>query len=358
MSSERNVDVIHALVAQRRQGGLSLFFVPHNRWGSPDEGRPVLAVPVKKVPERSRRRDLVSLRGAHRALAAVWHEDLGFAGAHPAGRRLPLASLRLNSPTFGVPTTYRIAPLAVTLAAGHDELAARTGGLWLTPSQALARQELSPTVRQVLAPLAGLSGDEAALLLLGADGPADEWTRRLAEARWDVSRFGDLFEEMRQRLAERLRMDVKTRPLFAEPDEVDDALNEGAANALGGLASFDPGRGTAEGWLWAVVRNAAVNLLRERRRHGGVRVGCEEALLGAAGSWENPALLAEGSEAAEALLQRLEAMLAREREGVRRAWRMVVEQGQTYKEASEATGVPLGTLAARFFHVRRAVLGE
>src|SRR4051794_19615084 len=112
----REVEVLHALIARIEQGQLRLLFYPHDRWTAGD-GR-LLAMPTKRVRERSRRRNAVSQRGVHKATEALWHGDFGLTGPVPAGRRLPLETLRLHSPTHGVLTTYRIAPLALML--GND----------------------------------------------------------------------------------------------------------------------------------------------------------------------------------------------------------------------------------------------
>jgi RNA polymerase sigma-70 factor (ECF subfamily) len=347
--SERQIDVIHALVASPGSGEPRWLLFPHGRW-SAGPGLPLLALPAKKVARRGKG-TFFSRPGMRRALALLC-DEIGVAGARPAGRLLPLTQLPLHSPTAGVATEYRIAPLALPLAGGQERIARRVGGEWLTAGEALERADLSPTARVVLTGLHEIAGAaDLARRLFGAPD-ADERTRRLAEARWDDRLFGPLFEQMRPWLTERLRADATTAALFRVLGDVDDALSDAALNALTSLAAFDPARGTADGWLWVITRNAGVTVLRQRRRHKTVG---DAALGGLAGRGDDPAEWAEGRERAERVRRRLDSALGRLSAPVRQAWEAYQGGGVTYEEVAAATGVPMGTLAATFHRLRHSL---
>src|SRR5205823_6292052 len=67
-------------------------------------------------------------------------------------------------------------------------------------------------------------------------------------------------------LQARLRTCGSTRALARHQGDIDDAIHDAAVNALEHLDSFDPGRGTALGWLWVITRNCAISRLRRRSR--------------------------------------------------------------------------------------------
>jgi RNA polymerase sigma-70 factor (ECF subfamily) len=355
--TEREVQVIHLLMALRGQGEPRWLFFRHDRWRTSDGRSPMLAMPTKKVQPHGRESPSSS-RGAYRALTSVWRFDLGGPGPQPAGRRLPEVATVLRSPTHGVTTTYHIVPLAMPVAADKVARASRLGGEWLTTGEAVSRRDLSPTARVVLAHLHDLAGrkqENLAEALFGTTAATDEWTHRLGEARWDVRIFGELFKELRPWLVERLGRHSTTRELCRVPADVDDALSDAAMNALMALSTFDPAVGNAKGWLWVITRNAAVSVLRDRRRHGAVRLEGDEPHLAVARSNDDPAALAERMEWVHELQRRLSEALAKVPPAVQRAWHLYHAEGLTYAAAAKAVGVPIGTLASCFYRIRQAM---
>src|SRR5262245_7129631 len=123
--SERQLSVIHALLA-RPVGGVQRYLLyPHERWVSAPSGLPVLSLPVKKVGEGAGHR--VGQRQLREGLARALGEDLGSGGECPAYRRLAPVTLDLLSPTRREQTRYRIVPLLVHFDAGEEVGCTRPG---------------------------------------------------------------------------------------------------------------------------------------------------------------------------------------------------------------------------------------
>jgi len=356
--TQRRIDVLHVLAARGEGRRRQYLFYPHRKWTSPDSGRPVLALPTKKIAT-GRTASSLAAAALRRSFTAVLHEDLGLAVERPTWeRRLPRAGLEMCSPTQGVPTTYTIWPVLLPVdPPQHDALRARLGGRWLTGREALRHPLLSPTARRVLErgdlpsfdpSTAGETGERKAL-------PVDKWTARLAAAAraGDVNALGPLFEEMRPWLRACLRACPCTNPLFQVRDDVEDALQDAVVNALSHLHAFDPCLGSARTWLWTLTRNCAVTILRRRGRpivslfHEDGRP--REEIAGDEG---DPADLSEEREELVIARRRLEQALGLCGDKVRLAWELRHLHGKQYDEIAEVMGRPLGTIATWMHRVK------
>jgi hypothetical protein len=173
---ERSLHIVELLVRRRDEQGVVFLLYPHAAWKTAD-GKPCFTLPTKTSVD-----DCLE-PFEHGASVDYFLDEL-------LGRRLGLppecyaleqeldaVSLHMPSPTHGVETSYTVFPLDVWVEpAAREILRGRLGGVWFTPSQALADARLSPTAREVLT---ALLEREQSLNELYAQNPVAE---RAAEA--------------------------------------------------------------------------------------------------------------------------------------------------------------------------------
>jgi RNA polymerase sigma-70 factor, ECF subfamily len=105
-----------------------------------------------------------------------------------------------------------------------------------------------------------------------------------------------------------------------------------------GAGSFDPERGSAEGWIATIARNASRDALRRRRSTSVVDEGAEQSDPDA----DPPA---EVADAAEALV--LQAAVADLAPAMREVIELAYWHGLSQAEIAERLGLPLGTVKTR-----------
>lgn len=110
--------------------------------------------------------------------------------------------------------------------------------------------------------------------------------------------------------------------------------------------SFDRGRGPAFGWLAAIVRNRAIDLLRRRGREGPLDPEFAAALPDSA---PGPLDRAAQSESARMLAD----CLGELDEGPRRSILLAYYEGLTYEEAALRLATPVGTVKS---WIRRSLM--
>ena len=151
---------------------------------------------------------------------------------------------------------------------------------------------------------------------------------------------------------------VAFRLLGHEADALD-AVQEGFVKALTHLQSFQ-GRSSFKTWLLRVVRNAALDLGRQRGRR-------EALSLDAAGDGESahPRLLTadQASNGLDRADQRaaLDRALATLSDVQRQTFVLHADAGLSYREVAEALAISIGTVMSRLFYARqklRAYLNE
>ncbi len=130
-----------------------------------------------------------------------------------------------------------------------------------------------------------------------------------------------------------------------ERDLAEDALQEGFVEIWRKAEHFDPQRGRAEAWMAIIVRNRAVDLLRQRGRNPST-LGDSDALTALAGKAR------EGGETDPvdylALLACLDELQDQDREAVLLAY----YEGASREELSQRYEAPVNTIKAR---LRRAL---
>ena len=167
--------------------------------------------------------------------------------------------------------------------------------------------------------------------------PETELARRAAGG--DADAFG----ELAVRHAESARR--VARALLGNPEDADDAVQDGVLDAWRAVDRFDPARPFGP-WLIRIVLNAA----RDRGRRRKIREAEPLAPVHAAGG------PLPDEEAARALLREaLERSLRALPERQRLAVTMFDAEGYAHDEIAELLGVPVGTARSDVFHARRAL---
>lgn len=126
------------------------------------------------------------------------------------------------------------------------------------------------------------------------------------------------------------RMIGVARRIVGRQDIAQEAVHDAFLNIWRGASSFDPARGLARGWLYAVVRNRALSILRDESRF----VGDGEEPVPPQADMSVDALPASSR-----LRRCLEALDAKPRSAVVLSY----VHGLTHAELAGKLGVPLGT---------------
>lgn len=353
----RHVHALHLLVSRERRYNDEVLLFDHDRWPAPHAGGAALTVPTKKIAES----DAAPTDGAvTRTLANLLADELelGLRNRH-FGHRLRVLNLRLDSPTRGVPTDYHILPVILPLClAERRRVERRLDGEWLTVEGALAHPRLSPTARQALLE-SGLRSRRRPTTPRQPTPRAEELKRRIVAARaGNLDAFAALVVELRPLLESRLRSCPGTAPLCAVQEDVEDVLSDVTAQALASLPRFDAGRGSVEGWLWTLTRNAAVSLLRR----AGRRAVSLDALptpyhLPSDPRLPDPALQSAEEEDRAQKLASLERVLATADPLMRRACELRLQE-RTYAEIGLELNVPAKTVGVWFYRLAQKVRAE
>lgn len=133
------------------------------------------------------------------------------------------------------------------------------------------------------------------------------------------------------------------RAVLGDPDDADDAAQDGFLSALVKLAQFDSRRPFGP-WLMRIVANAATD--RRRRRNVRRAEPLDPALVGGG---PRPDAVAVRSELGE----RLRAALAELPERRRTAVVLFDVEGYSHAEIAGILGIPEGTVRSEVFHGRR-----
>lgn len=153
----------------------------------------------------------------------------------------------------------------------------------------------------------------------------------------DRAAFGTLVE----RYAAQARR--VARAVLGDPDDADDAAQDGLLSALVKLAQYDPRRPFGP-WLMRIVANAAT----DRRRRRTVR-WTEQLDPGLAGGGPRPDADAERAALGERLRAALKQLTPRRRMAVV----LFDVEGYAHGEIAEILGIPEGTVRSEVFHARR-----
>jgi RNA polymerase sigma factor (sigma-70 family) len=154
----------------------------------------------------------------------------------------------------------------------------------------------------------------------------------------------DAFAELYRRTSARL-FGVCAR-MLSDRREAEEVLQEAYVTIWQRGGSFDPARASAMTWLIALVRNKAIDRLRQ---HQNATLDHDFAIDSVADDAPTPASGAESAQEYRRLEECLEELDVQQRRSIREAF----FSGNTYNELAERAKVPLGTMKS---WIRRGLL--
>ena len=119
----------------------------------------------------------------------------------------------------------------------------------------------------------------------------------------------------------------------------EDVIHEAFAQILRDAKNFDPARGYARGWIYAIVRNTALKMRENARRELAFEDDALNAICEREQAVPNPASCIPDSMALRSMLDRLEPKH-------RASLLLAIIDGRTHQEIAEYLRVPLGTVKA------------
>src|SRR4030088_2346787 len=122
--------------------------------------------------------------------------------------------------------------------------------------------------------------------------------------------------------------------IIHDRSRAEDVIHDAFAQILRYAKNFDPARGSARGWIYAIVRNAALKVQENARRELALNAICEREQ-----SVPNPASCIPDSMTLRTMLDQLEPKR-------RASLLLAIIDGRTHEEIAEYLRVPLGTVKA------------
>ena len=137
------------------------------------------------------------------------------------------------------------------------------------------------------------------------------------------------------------------RRLVITHDDADDALQNTFLNAWKNIGSFRS-ESSLLTWLWAIVTNEALNIIRRRGRENSVALDDVEEILASS---------AEGSTwfDGDAATVRLQNAILKLPEKQRAVFNMRYFEEMTYEDMSAVTGTSVGALKASYHHAVKKI---
>ena len=119
----------------------------------------------------------------------------------------------------------------------------------------------------------------------------------------------------------------------------EDVIHDAFAQILKDAKNFDPARGCARGWIYAIVRNTALKMQKNARRELTLESGALSAICEREQTVPNPASCIPDSMALRTMLDQLEPKR-------RASLLLAIIDGRTHEEVAEHLRVPVGTVKA------------
>ena len=163
----------------------------------------------------------------------------------------------------------------------------------------------------------------------------------------DTAGLAEIYEHERSSLAKaaaRITHDKST---------AEDIVHDAFAQILRDAAQFDPARGSARGWIYAIVRNTALKSLRRSAHEIPTSEEILQSMAEHRGQPEDPQRRIDATQALETLLVEME---PRRRATIV----MALIDGKTHADIAKSLGIPIGTIKAwirRELAALRAKLG-
>ena len=119
----------------------------------------------------------------------------------------------------------------------------------------------------------------------------------------------------------------------------EDVIHEAFAQILRDAKNFDPARGSAQGWIYAIVRNTALKMRENARRELALEDDTLNAICEREQTVPNPASRVPDSMTLRTMLDQLEPKH-------RASLLLAIIDGCTHQEIAEYLRVPVGTVKA------------
>ncbi|MCK1488881.1 sigma-70 family RNA polymerase sigma factor [Bradyrhizobium sp. 180] len=119
----------------------------------------------------------------------------------------------------------------------------------------------------------------------------------------------------------------------------EDVIHDAFAQILRYAKNFDPARGSARGWIYAIVRNTALKMRQNARREFALEDDTLNAICAREQTVPNPASCIPDSMTLRTMLDQLEPQR-------RASLLLAIVDGRTHEEISEYLRVPVGTVKA------------
>jgi RNA polymerase sigma-70 factor, ECF subfamily len=127
--------------------------------------------------------------------------------------------------------------------------------------------------------------------------------------------------------------------IVRDRSRAEDVLHDAFAQILRFAKDFDPARGSARGWIYAIVRNAALKMQANARREIALEDDTLNAIRDRQQSVPDPASCIPDSMALRNMLDQLEP-------NRRASVLLAIIDGRTHEEIGEYLRVPVGTVKA------------
>jgi RNA polymerase sigma-70 factor (ECF subfamily) len=129
------------------------------------------------------------------------------------------------------------------------------------------------------------------------------------------------------------------RRIVHDTSRAEDVVHDAFAQILRCAEGFDPARGSARGWIYAIVRNTALKMQKNARRELALEDDTLNAICERKQSLPNPASCIPDSMTLRTMLDQLEPKR-------RASLLLAIIDGRTHEEIAEYLRVPVGTVKA------------
>jgi RNA polymerase sigma-70 factor (ECF subfamily) len=136
-----------------------------------------------------------------------------------------------------------------------------------------------------------------------------------------------------------VRLRITVGRIVHDTSRAEDVIHDAFAQILRYAKNFDPARGSARGWIYAIVRNTALKMQENARRELALKDDTLNAICAREQTVPNPASCIPDSMTLRTMLDQLEPKR-------RASLLLAIIDGRTHEEIAEYLRVPVGTVKA------------
>src|SRR5438105_1236031 len=138
---------------------------------------------------------------------------------------------------------------------------------------------------------------------------------------------------------EKDQLRAAARRIVRDKSRAEDVIHDAFTQILRYAKNFDPARGSARGWIYAIVRNTALKMQENARRELALEEDALNAICERGQSVPNPASCIPDSMTLRTMLDELEP-------NRRASLLLAIIDGRTHEEIAEYLQAPVGTVKA------------